>query len=118
MRVAVGDVLQHVEAHDDVEAPIGERQRGAGDLLNGELAEPGPSLVDQPGVDVDALDPAAPRAQAIEQRTGAGADLENLGVRAQDAGRLDEPQIGFEISVFGRAGGSAAPSPRPARAEK
>ena len=77
MRVAVGDVLEDVEAEDDVEAGVRKRQPRTVDLGDGQRAEQPAALVDAILADLDALDAVALLQQLPQERATAAADFEH-----------------------------------------
>src|SRR5437588_7187512 len=98
MRIAVADVLEHVEADHHVEGCVSERKLDAGHALQRQAAVPALRLVDEFLPQLDTASVEASTAERVEESSCPAANLEDLRTGRQESGRLQEPQVRFNIS--------------------
>jgi len=89
MRIAVPDVLEDIEAEDEIERGVGERQRHARYRLDRQLAVPMTRVGDQRWIDLDTACTNAVREERVQHAAVPVPNLEGLGagVRAAAASR-------------------------------
>lgn len=98
MPVGVGNVLEDVEAQDEIEGLVREIELVAAHLFERQIAVQPPAFVDHPLIDLGADDIVAEAAQMIEEPSFPAADLEDPDAGRENARLPQEQQVRVEVA--------------------